>query len=65
MGDAGGRHQPIKGSTALLRDGLDHGGPALGGGEVGQHLGVAHVDADDGVTVGLQALPQRAADAAR
>jgi hypothetical protein len=64
VGDPGGGHDAVEGAVAPLGDGLDHGGASVRCAQVGQHLGVAHVDADDGVALGLQALAQRATDAA-
>ena len=64
MGDASSGDHAVERTAALLRHGRDHGGSTLRGGQVGHHLGVAHVDAEDGVVSVLQASAQRAPDAA-
>ena len=54
---------PVEGPVAPLHDSCDRGLASRGGAEVGEHLGVAQVDADDAPPLGLQPTSGRGADA--
>ena len=58
-GQPGEGHEPVERATRELADARDGLGATLGGAEVGLHLGVLHVDADDPVAGGGQALGER------
>ena len=63
--DAGRRHQPVERPARGDLDTFDHGGPPLRRRQVGDDLGVAQVDADDGVPRRLELPAGGRADAAR